>query len=70
MSPASTDMSPTRKQSYTTNICAEGLRQTHADSLVAGSVSVSHYEPRLVDSVGLLLLEKSINLSVALVFFF
>jgi hypothetical protein len=33
-------------------IYAEGLGQTHAGSLVGGSVSVSPYRPRLVDSVG------------------
>jgi hypothetical protein len=36
------------------NLCAEGLGQSHADSLVGCSVSVSPCEPRLVDSVGFL----------------
>lgn len=33
--------SPTRRPSYTTNICAEGLGLTHRGSLVVGSISVS-----------------------------
>jgi hypothetical protein len=33
------------------NIYAEGLGQTHAGSLVVGSVSTDPHEPRLVDSV-------------------
>ena len=35
-------------------ICAEGLGPSHAYSLVCGSVSVNPYGPRLVDSVGFL----------------
>jgi hypothetical protein len=37
------------------NICAEGLGRSYAGSLVDSSVSVSPYEPRLVDSVDFLL---------------
>jgi hypothetical protein len=33
------------------NICAEGLYQSHACSLVGSSVSVSPYGPKLVDSL-------------------
>ena len=33
-------------------MCAEGLRQIHADSVVAALVSVSPHNPCLVDSVG------------------
>lgn len=36
------------------NICELCLGQTHAGSLVVGLVSVSPYEPMLVDSVGFL----------------
>ena len=36
---------------YNCNIQVQGLGQAHAGSLVGGSVSVSLYEPRLVDSV-------------------
>jgi hypothetical protein len=35
-------------------ICVESLGLSHACSLIGGSVSVSSYGPRLVDSVGLL----------------
>jgi hypothetical protein len=35
-------------------ICVGGLGPAHACFLVGGSVSVSSYGPRLVDSVGLL----------------
>ena len=42
---------PTSIPNYTTITCTEGLGQTHVVSLVVSSVSVSLYEPRLVDSV-------------------
>lgn len=43
---------PTRRPSYTTVTYNEkDLSQFHVGSLVVGSVSVSHYEPMLVDSV-------------------
>lgn len=38
------------------NIYAEGLGQTHEGSLVVSLVSVSPYEPHLVDSVGCVLI--------------
>ena len=37
-------------------IYAEGLGQTHVGSLIVGSVSVTLYEPKLVDSVGFLMM--------------
>jgi hypothetical protein len=36
-------------------VCAEGLGQSLANFLVAGSVSLNPYRPRLVDSVGFLM---------------
>jgi hypothetical protein len=39
---------------YNSYICAEGLGLSHAGSLVCGSVSVNPYGPRLVDSIGFL----------------
>lgn len=48
---------PKRKLSYTKcNMYAEGLGQSYAVSLIVGSISVSPYEQRLVDSVGFLVL--------------
>ena len=41
---------------YNYNIYVEGLGQSHAGSLVGGSVSMSHYGLRLVDSVGFLMM--------------
>lgn len=46
--------SPIRKPRCTTTTYAEGLVQTHANSLVDSSVSVIPYEPKLVGSVGFL----------------
>ena len=41
---------------YNCDICVQGLGQSHAGSLVGGgSVSVSPYGPKLVDSVDFLM---------------
>ena len=45
---------PTRGPSYTTVIYAECISESHGDSLVVSSVSVSPYEPRLADSLSFL----------------
>lgn len=45
------------------NIYAEDLAQTHAGPELATSVSVSPYEPCLVDPVGCILLVSSIHLA-------
>jgi hypothetical protein len=44
-----------KTQLYSCYICAEVLGPSHACSLVGGSVSVGPYGPRLVDSVGFLM---------------
>ena len=54
--PAPTARSPKRRPTYTTRIYVEGLGQSHAGFLVVNSFSVSSYEPRLVDSVGFLVI--------------
>ena len=56
---APTIRSPTRRQLHKCNICAQGLGESCAGSLVVGSVSVSPYEPKLVDFVGFLVLSLS-----------
>lgn len=47
-------------QANSHNIYAEDLSRTHAGPVLADSVSVSPYEPQLVDSVGSVLLMFSI----------
>jgi hypothetical protein len=42
-------------RAHNCDICAEGLGQSNVGSMVGGSVSASLYEPRLVDSVGFLM---------------
>jgi hypothetical protein len=42
------------------NICAEGLGQPHAYSLVGGSVSVDIYVTKIVDSVGFLVVSLTL----------
>ena len=39
---------------HSSNIYAEGLGQSRAGSMIVSSASVSPYGPRLVDSVGFL----------------
>lgn len=51
--------SPTKHQVNNHNIYAEDLTQAHAASMIAASVSVSLYEPHLVDSWGCVLLYTS-----------
>ena len=52
-------------------IYAEGLGQSHAGSLIDSSVSVSSYEPRLLDSVGFLVMPlTSLALSSPLLQYF
>ena len=45
---------------YICYICAENLGQSYACSLVGGSVSVRPYRPRLVASVGFLMVSMTL----------
>lgn len=45
---------PQNPELHNHNLYAEGLGWTHAGALVVGSVSVSLYESRFADSVGVL----------------
>lgn len=45
-----------RQRLHNCNIYSEGLAQSHAGSLIFGSVAMSPYEPRLVGSVGFLVM--------------
>jgi hypothetical protein len=56
---SNTTLAPTRRPSSTTVACAEGLGQSHADSLVGGSISVSFYGLRLVDSMRILVVSSN-----------
>ena len=48
---------------YNHNMYAEDLAQTHTGSMSVASVSVSPYEPRLVDSVDHVIMVSSIPLA-------
>ena len=54
-SPTLTVRSPTRTLSYTTITYAEDLGKICTDFLIANSISVSLYEPWLIDYVGCVL---------------
>lgn len=51
---------PPEHKLHNCDMYTEGLGQSHACSLDGGSVSVSHYDPRLVSSVGFLVVLLSL----------
>ena len=51
-------------------ICVEGLGPSHACSLVASSVSLNSFVPRLVDSVGFLMMSLALLAPSVLLPFF